>query len=74
MTSHKNQIRCDGCTGNVYSAPGGQALKRWPHSRCSWLDRDIPMILGDHGRWIASDVPLDCPRHPSASKEAARLT
>lgn len=61
------QGRCDGCDRNWYSAPGGQATKPYPHSRCLALQRDIPMVLDAKGYWLYSEKPADCPRlvkHP----------
>ena len=52
--------RCDGCKHNWYSAPGGQAGKPDPHSRCLDLQADIPMVLGDKGVWLASAKPAHC--------------
>lgn len=63
---------CHGCKGCHYSAPGGQkwatypgapAILLRPHSRCSILKVYVPMLLGDHDKWIGSDVPKECPEH-----------
>lgn len=57
-------VRCDGCKHNHYSAPGGQAGNRTPHSRCSALNADIKMILGEHQKWLGSAIPKECPTYP----------
>lgn len=54
-------VRCDGCKHNHYSAPGGQALRPFPHSWCLELQRAIPMRLGPHEKWLSSEIPADCP-------------
>jgi len=68
-TVSRARIRCDGCKHNAYSAPGGQAHNRAPHSRCRFFSRDIPMIVEKRktasgsveAMWIQSDVPVGCP-------------
>jgi hypothetical protein len=62
---------CHGCRGCWYSAPGGQqtypgapAILSQPHSRCTVLNAYVPMVLGEHGKWVASEVPADCPEYP----------
>lgn len=53
---------CHGCSEVVYTAPGGQLpLKPYPHVRCGALSRDIPMILGEHQKYLGNEVPDDCP-------------
>jgi hypothetical protein len=54
------QDSCQGCTHNWYSAPGGQAHNREPHSRCLHFARDIPMLM-DRERWYGSAIPPGCP-------------
>lgn len=63
---------CHGCRHNWYSAPGGivgldypgrPAILSQPHSRCVKLQTYIPMVLGEHGKWIGSEIPADCPAH-----------
>jgi hypothetical protein len=66
--SGKQLGRCDGCPENWYSAPGGQQLKPYPHSRCLALARDIPMVLDVKGSWMYSEKPTDCPRLPTPSR------
>ncbi|MBK8072902.1 MAG: hypothetical protein IPK34_13205 [Ramlibacter sp.] len=34
---------------------------RQPHSRCLALSCDVPMVLGEHEKWLASEVPGECP-------------
>ena len=59
--------KCDGCKHIVYSAPGGQLpLKPFPHSRCGKLDVDVPMIIGEQGKWLSSLIPPGCPFHEPA--------
>lgn len=58
---------CHGCSGCLYSAPGGQAWLRVPHSRCRVLNVNVPMVLGDHGKWLGSKVPADCPIYAPAT-------
>ena len=54
--------RCDGCNRNWYSAPGGQRGRPQPHSWC--LDFGlVPMRMGPHEKWLASEIPLECPIH-----------
>lgn len=60
-------LTCHGCKHCHYSAPGGQAWNRTPHSRCSELRVDVPMILGEHGKWLGSKVPAPCPVHKQPS-------
>ena len=60
-------LTCHGCRHCLYSAPGGQAWNRNPHSRCKALARDIPMVLGPQEKWLASEVPRDCPEHKQPS-------
>ncbi len=67
----KPEPRCDGCRHNLYFAPGGVETKRTPHSRCSWFNADIPMVIqklrGCDGRlspeWIRSEIPKGCPTY-----------
>jgi hypothetical protein len=54
------QDSCHGCTHNWYSAPGGQAHNREPHSRCLFFARDIPMLV-ERDRWYGSTIPPACP-------------
>ncbi len=54
---------CEGCTHNWYSAPGGQAWDRTPHSRCLYLKANIPMVVDKHGSWRSSAIPAGCPTH-----------
>lgn len=62
---------CHGCKSNHYTAPDGQtgdwpgrpAILSQPHSRCSALKVYVPMILGEHGKWLGSEVPKECPAH-----------
>ena len=63
---------CHGCKHNWYSAPGGlpgteypgrPAIMSLPHSRCLELKEYVPMILGEHGKWIGSEIPNGCPEH-----------
>jgi hypothetical protein len=56
-------LTCHGCKSCLYSAPGGQAWNRQPHSRCIALKVDVPMILGERDKWLGSEVPRDCPEH-----------
>jgi hypothetical protein len=32
-----------------------------PHSWCSILYRPVPIVLDEHGKWISSAIPDDCP-------------
>lgn len=57
------KLTCHGCKHCWYSAPYGQAWNRSPHSRCLALDADVPMIMGEHDKWLGSDVPAECPTH-----------
>ena len=59
---------CHGCRKNWYSAPGGQAWNRTPHSRCLALAADIPMIMGEHQKWLGSEVPAACPKIVTSPK------
>lgn len=60
--------RCDGCGSNLYSAPNGQPPRKpEPHSRCSTLQADIPMVLDARGGWIASQKPEHCPQRLAAT-------
>lgn len=54
---------CHGCRSNLYTATWGQERDRRPHSRCSALKQNIPMILGPHDKWLGSEVPDDCPEN-----------
>jgi MinD superfamily P-loop ATPase len=56
-----NKMTCHGCRRCLYTAPGGQAWNREPHSRCVELNVDVPMILGEHDKWVGSKVPSGCP-------------
>lgn len=66
-------LTCHGCKHCHYSAPGGQqwaagnpnlpAILLQPHSRCSVLRVYVPMILGEGGKWLGSEVPQGCPEH-----------
>jgi len=47
------------CPYNIYSAPAGQAWNPKPHSRCTWLNVDVPMIV-ENGSWIGSEIPDGC--------------
>lgn len=55
--------KCDGCDHIRYSAPGGQAWNRQPHSRCMHFNADIPMVVDARGIWLRSEIPAECPRH-----------
>lgn len=64
----KGRPTCHGCSRNWYSASGGQqtypgapAILALPHSRCLELSAYIPMVLGEHGKWVGSEVPPECP-------------
>lgn len=59
---------CHGCPRVLYSAPGGQAWDRKPHSRCSALKVNVPMILGEHEKWLGSEVPPECPQRSSQGR------
>lgn len=61
MSTVQPEFTCHGCKHTLYSAPGGQHRNPAPHSRCSSLSRDIPMVLGPHQKWIGSELPVDCP-------------
>lgn len=64
----KAPTSCNGCNQSVYSARYGQPRNPSPHSRCGALNRDIPMtITPREERWIASDIPQDCPQRPRAN-------
>lgn len=54
---------CEGCSHNLYSAPGGQAWDRRPHSRCLFLKANIPMVVDARGSWRSSEIPPGCPTH-----------
>lgn len=69
----KNNYSCHGCKSCHYSAPDGQHWNRAPHSRCLALGRDIPMVLGDHGKWLASEVRAECPVPASARDPPAAV-
>ena len=59
--SQKPGPRCDGCPQNHYSAPGGQHGRPEPHSWCLHFQRAIPMRMGPHDKWLASEIPPGCP-------------
>lgn len=56
---------CHGCKHCHYSAPDGQHWNRAPHSRCTALSADVPMVLGPapEKKWIGSEVPRGCPQY-----------
>lgn len=63
-------LTCHGCKGNWYTAPGGQPtypgapeILSKPHTRCVTLGVYVPMVLGEHGKWLGSEVPGECPEH-----------
>lgn len=66
---------CHGCKHCWYTAPKGLTgdyagrpeILSQPHSRCINLDTYVPMILGEHGKWIGSAVPEKCPQFPQHS-------
>lgn len=66
---------CEGCKHNWYSArgglvgdyPGRPAILSRPHSRCTALAVYVPMVLGERGQWIASEIPKGCPEHAQRS-------
>lgn len=66
----KAPTSCNGCTHNWYSARHGQARNMTPHSRCSSLHRDIPMVVTREDKWVASEIPQDCPQRPRATAMA----
>ena len=63
--------QCDGCKHNHYTAPGGQALKPYPHGRCRFFDDDIPLVVEKikdcSGQTIkkvvGAIIPPGCPTH-----------
>lgn len=59
---------CHGCRSNLYTATWGQEWDRRPHSRCSALNQNIPMILGPHDKWLESEAPGDCPENAKRKK------
>jgi len=65
-------LTCHGCRHNWYSArdglkggdyPGRPAILSKPHSRCTALAVYVPMIIGQRGEWLGSEVPKECPEH-----------
>lgn len=68
-------LTCHGCKHCCYSAPYGQsgdypgrpAILSQPHSRCTALQEYIPMVLGEHAKWLGSEVPVACPTHKQPS-------
>jgi hypothetical protein len=67
LTSPTGQPTCHGCKHCWYSAPGGQLpLKPYPHSRCTALAVDVPMVLGPHEKWLGSEIPDNCPMRAEA--------
>lgn len=75
-------MTCHGCKHCWYSAPGGiqgadypgrPKILSQPHSRCTALRAYVPMVLGEHGKWIGSAVPRECPEYaqPSLLEEHA---
>jgi hypothetical protein len=63
---------CHGCKHCLYSAPGGQQWATYPgapeilmqpHSRCTALRIYVPMVLGQHGKWLGNEVPAGCPEY-----------
>ncbi|MGE3342270.1 MAG: hypothetical protein AB7L71_02450 [Vicinamibacterales bacterium] len=67
LTSPAGLLTCHGCKHVHYTAPWGQAWDRTPHSRCSELRRNIPMVMGPHDKWLGSQIPADCPTHRQPS-------
>lgn len=65
---------CHGCSDCHYTAPGGQAWNRSPHSRCSRLGVDVPMVLGDHQKWLGSEVPDSCPVYSKEQADVRRAS
>lgn len=68
-------LSCNGCKHNWYSASGGLSgdypgrpeILSKPHSRCRELEEYIPMVLGEHGKWLGSEIPTACPVHKQQS-------
>lgn len=66
------QTTCAGCKHNWYSAPGGTAHVKTPHSRCLHFAANIPAVIekkrGCDGKlspeWVDSIKPPDCPTFP----------
>lgn len=56
---------CHGCKHCLYTAPNGQAWNTQPHSRCKDLSVDVPMIFGEHRKWVGSEIPMQCQLAPS---------
>ncbi len=66
---------CHGCKHCHYTAmwglkgdyPGRPEILAQPHSRCTELGIYVKMIMGPGDKWLASDVPRECPefRQPS---------
>ena len=70
---HVNEPTCHGCKNTLYSAPGGQSPhKPFPHSRCTALSRDIPMVVDKHEKWLASEVPSECPMRSASRRDGGR--
>lgn len=72
-----HNFRCDGCSHNWYSAPGGCLGNPAPHSRCLLFRINVPAVVekikGCDGTtqkvWVRSDVPPDCPTFLARSKQ-----
>ncbi len=67
---------CHGCKHCYYSArygqsgvdyPGRPAILSQPHSRCTELAVYVPMVMGEHDKWLGSRVPPECPVHRQPS-------
>lgn len=66
---------CNGCKHNWYSAryglkgdyPGRPEILSQPHSRCTELGEYVPMVMGEHDKWLASRVPVGCPEYRQPS-------
>lgn len=67
---------CNGCKHCRYSArfglkggdyPGRPEILSQPHSRCTELEVYVPMVVGEHDKWLASHVPPQCPEYRQPS-------
>lgn len=56
-------LSCNGCKHLHYSAPGGQAWNRQPHSYCRALRAAVPMVVENQDHWVSSEIPPGCPEH-----------
>ncbi len=60
---------CSGCKHCHYTAryglkgdyPGRPEILAKPHSRCTELGVYVAMVMGEHDKWLASEVPRECP-------------